>query len=110
MECIFCRIVNGEIPSEKVYEDDEVLAFKDVNPEAPCHVLLIPKKHATDLVAAGSELFSVVAGKIPMLAEKLGLQENGFRVVVNTGADGGQTVGHLHFHILGGRSLNWPPG
>lgn len=110
MDCIFCRIVNGEIPSEKVYEDDDVLAFKDVNPEAPCHVLLIPKKHAKDLIEAGSELFAVVAGKIPMLAEKLGLKENGFRVVVNTGVDGGQTVDHLHFHLLGGRSLNWPPG
>lgn len=110
MECIFCRIVKGEIPSEKVYEDDDVLAFKDVNPEAPCHVLLIPKTHAQDLIEAGSELFSVVASKVPMLAEKLGLKEKGFRVVVNTGGDGGQTVGHLHFHILGGRSLEWPPG
>lgn len=110
MECIFCRIVSGEIPSEKIYEDDEVLAFKDVSPEAPCHVLVIPKAHAKNLFEAGSELFAAVSGKVPIIAEKLGLKESGFRVVVNTGADGGQTVEHLHFHILGGRSLQWPPG
>ena len=113
MNCIFCKIIAGEIPSKKIYESERVLAFYDVDPKAPVHVLIIPKKHIDSMLAlteedapALAEIFTV-AGK---LAEELGIAENGFRLVVNTGKDGGQTMPHLHFHLLGGRSLAWPPG
>ncbi len=113
MDCLFCKIINGDIPSDKVYEDDKVFAFKDINPEAPVHILIIPKKHissANDLTSENAEVVShifLVAGK---LAKDLGFAENGYRIVNNCGTDGGQTVGHLHFHVLAGRNLGWPPG
>jgi len=113
-DCIFCRIAQGEIPSTKVYEDDLVLAFRDLDPQAPEHVLVIPKKHITsvlDFAEEDRELAAhILTVVVPKIARELGVDVGGFRLVTNTGADGGQTVGHLHFHLLGGRSLAWPPG
>jgi len=113
-DCIFCKIAQKEIPSQIVYEDERAIAFKDLSPQAPVHVLVIPKEHISGLLAMpekGAEITGHIVGEIiPRLAKELGVDEGGFRVVVNTGQDGGQTVGHLHFHLLGGRSLTWPPG
>jgi histidine triad (HIT) family protein len=109
---IFKRIMDGEIPAEIVYEDDLCLAFADINPQAPTHLLVIPRKEIRSLDALDDEDQSLVGHLhlvIRNLARELGL-DNGYRVVVNCGADGGQTVDHLHFHLLGGRSLDWPPG
>lgn len=106
--CLFCKIIKGEIPSSKVYEDDEILAFKDINPMAPVHILIIPKKHI-DGANKLNEENSAVVGKIftvvVRLAEEYHL-DNGYRIVTNVGEDGGQTVQHLHFHLLGGTKLN----
>jgi histidine triad (HIT) family protein len=111
--CIFCQIIDGKIPSKKVYEDDDVLAFHDIAPAAPTHVLVIPKKHIPSLMHLGEEDKELV-GKIHLviqkLARELGLDDKGFRVVNNIGEEGGQTVFHIHFHLLGGRTLTWPPG
>lgn len=111
-DCLFCKIVAKEIPSEKVYEDELVYAFKDVSPQAPVHFLIVPKKHISSIDEL-EESDKELVGHIMLLAKKLtgelGLT-NGYRVVINCKEDGGQTVEHLHFHILGGRSLNWPPG
>lgn len=113
-DCIFCKIAQGEIPSKKVYEDDQVLAFRDLDPQAPEHVLIIPKKHLASVMALGREDWELAAHilteVVPGIAHSLGVDVGGFRLVTNTGADGGQTVEHLHFHLLGGRSLTWPPG
>lgn len=109
---IFTKIINREIDADIVYEDDQCLAFRDVNPQAPVHVLLIPKKPVESLDAldaVDAELAAHLMLKVPQVAADLGLS-NGYRTVVNTGADGGQTVFHLHIHIMGGRSLSWPPG
>ena len=106
-ECIFCKIVNGEIPSDKVYEDDEILAFKDINPVAPVHILIIPKKHiasADDLEECDEKLIGKIFTVIKKLAKENNL-ENGYRIVNNCKEDGGQEVKHLHFHLLGGRKL-----
>jgi histidine triad (HIT) family protein len=111
-DCIFCKIAEGTIPSKKVYEDEKVLAFHDINPVAPVHVLVIPKKHITSLATMEKEdqgLIGHIFGVIHNLAEELKLQK-GYRVVNNCGEEGGQTVAHLHFHLLGGRSFAWPPG
>ncbi|MPM92477.1 Purine nucleoside phosphoramidase [bioreactor metagenome] len=111
-DCIFCRIVAEEIPCSKVYEDDLVLAFHDVNPAAPTHVLVIPKKHFTDITTLSAGDMKYVAAAISVIqqiARELEL-DSGFRVVVNTGSEAGQTVPHLHFHLLGGRKMEWPPG
>ena len=111
-DCIFCKIANGDIPSNKAYEDDQILAFHDLDPQAPVHVLVIPKKHLDSLSAATEEdaaLISHLMLKIKDIAADLGL-ENGYRVVINTGEDGGQTVKHLHVHVLGKRAMKWPPG
>jgi len=110
-ECVFCRIVNGELPAEKIFENEKYLVFSDVNPQAPVHYLVIPKEHITDLMAVKNpamlgEIFSIVQD----VAKKEGLEQKGFRVVNNCGDEGGQTVDHLHFHILGGRFMEWPPG
>lgn len=108
-DCLFCKIIKGEIPSTKVYEDELVYAFKDINPIAPVHVLIIPKQHISMLWDVNEENSAVishiyeVAGK---LAKELGL-ENGFRVATNCGEDAGQTVFHIHFHLIGGRKLGW---
>jgi histidine triad (HIT) family protein len=111
-DCLFCKIVAGEIPSSRVYEDDKVIAFHDIDKKAPVHVLIIPKKHFTSLSETPEEdmgIFAHIMGVAKQLADELKLQE-GFRIVVNTGRNGGQTVPHLHFHLLGGRPLAWPPG
>ena len=114
MECIFCKIAKGEIPADVVYEDEDILAFRDLNPQAPVHVLVIPKAHISSLDEVdGSdghrELFGHLVSKIREIAAALGLAD-GYRLVCNCGADGMQTVGHLHFHLLGGRKMTWPPG
>ena len=113
-DCIFCRIAQGEVPSTKVYEDDLVLAFRDLDPQAPEHVLVIPKKHLSSVLDFGAEdrelAAHILTDVVPALARMLGIDAGGFRLVANTGTDGGQTVGHLHFHLLGGRPLAWPPG
>ena len=106
-DCLFCKIIAGEIPSTKVYEDDSVLAFRDIAPQAPCHVLVIPKNHIADVNGITAENSAIVAHifrVIPQIAKAEGL-ENGYRVVSNCGSDAGQTVQHLHFHILGGKQL-----
>lgn len=111
--CIFCKIIKGEIPSKKVYEDEKVYAFYDISPEAPIHFLVIPKEHIESANALNEENASVVAHiflVINKLVSELGIAEKGYRIVNNTSNDGGQTVHHMHFHVLGGRSLNWPPG
>ena len=112
-DCIFCKIANGEIPTNMVYEDELVAAFNDMNPVAPVHILIVPKAHIASALELDGSNSSVVghifevAGKI---ARDKGFAENGFRLINNCGKDGGQTVGHLHFHLLAGRSLGWPEG
>ena len=108
-DCIFCKIIKGEIPSKKVYEDEEMIVIHDVAPGAPCHVLLLQKKHMQNIITADLEIVKHVMSKIGDVAKIMGVEENGFRVVINTGADGGQSVEHLHFHLLGGKKLGWPP-
>lgn len=108
MDCLFCKIIAGDIPSTKVYEDDKILAFRDINPQAPTHILVIPKVHISGCDGVTEENSGVVAHifeVIPQIAGAEGL-ENGYRVVSNCGPDAGQTVPHLHFHILGGKALN----
>ena len=111
-DCIFCKIIAGEIPSEKVYEDEAILGFRDINPAAPLHVLFIPKKHFANLGEASPE-DQALLGKMLLLvgreAAKLGLAE-GYRVVSNCGESAGQSVDHFHLHLLGGREMQWPPG
>ena len=112
-DCIFCKIIKGDIPSKKIYEDDKVLAFYDISPEAPVHFLVIPKEHiesANSIKEENSEIIAHVFCVINKLVSDLGIAESGYRIVNNCGKDGGQTVSHMHFHILGGRSLEWPPG
>ena len=112
--CIFCKITRGEIPSQIVYEDASVVAFKDLSPQAPVHVLIVPKKHIQSVAhfqAEDKELAAhIFVDVVPKLAAQLGVTDGGFRVVLNTGHDGGQTVDHLHVHLLGGRKMTWPPG
>lgn len=110
--CVFCRIAAGALPARKVHEDADILAFHDLAPQAKTHVLIIPKAHATSVLdlPAGSPVMSRLVETACRIAREGGLAESGFRLVVNTGADGGQTVPHLHLHLLGGRRLNWPPG
>ena len=113
MDCIFCKIIKGEIPSDKVYESDNVLAFKDINPMAPVHVLIIPKEHIASLNEINAEnanLIAEVYAAAAEIAKQLGVAESGYRVVTNCGQAAGQTVNHIHFHLLGGRDLAWPPG
>lgn len=112
-DCLFCKIIAGEVPSNKVYEDDLVYAFYDIAPQAPTHFIVIPKTHiasANDLDEANANVIGHIFAVIPKLAKELGFAEKGYRIVNNCGEDGGQTVGHLHFHVLAGRYLEWPPG
>jgi len=112
MDCLFCKIAAGEIAATKVYEDERVVAFNDIAPAAPTHLLLIPKEHiasAGDINDGNADVIGHIFAVAAKLAGQLGLAD-GFRVVTNCGRDGGQTVGHLHFHLLGGRQLSWPPG
>ena len=111
-DCLFCSIVSGGIPAKKVYEDEQAIAFYDIDPKAPVHVLIVPKKHITSIAAVSGEDFGIVAHLMEIaqqLAQEFKL-DKGFRLVINTGRDGGQTVDHLHVHLLGGRALGWPPG
>ncbi len=111
--CIFCKIANKEIESEIVYEDDEILAFKDLSAQAPIHFLFIPKKHIRSMNELSAEDFVLVArilGKVKDLAEEYGVSETGYRTVINCNKDAGQEVFHLHVHLLGGRAFTWPPG
>ncbi|HLR21858.1 MAG TPA: histidine triad nucleotide-binding protein [Tissierellaceae bacterium] len=111
-DCLFCKIADGDIPSEIIYEDDKVVAFKDVDPQAPVHVLVIPKDHiesVDDITSENSYLIAHIFEVINKLAKDLEL-DKGYRVVNNCKGHGGQTVNHIHFHLLGGRQLQWPPG
>ena len=112
-ECIFCKIEKGQIPCEMVYEDDKVIAFKDISPEAPVHVIIIPRRHIANLNLLKQDEVEII-GHIFIVAKKivrtLGIDKSGYRIVNNCGEQGGQTVQHLHFHLLGGRMLKWPPG
>lgn len=113
MDCLFCKIIKGEIPSTKVYEDELVYAFRDIEPQAPVHILIIPKEHiasANDLNEENASVVGHVFAVAAKIAKAEGIAESGYRIVNNCGEDGGQTVKHLHFHMLGGRSLAWPPG
>lgn len=107
-DCVFCKIIKGDIPSEKVYEDDEILAFKDINPAAPIHVLIIPKKHIATLLEISdedSELMGKMMKVVQKLAKQLDIEEKGFRLIANCGPDSGQEVMHIHFHLLAGRHM-----
>ena len=112
-QCLFCRISRGEVPANRLLETDEVLAFRDINPQAPVHILIIPREHIRSLgeIEAGH---AELVGKLHLvasdLARRAGLTEQGWRIVTNVGADAGQTVEHLHLHLLGGRAMHWPPG
>jgi histidine triad (HIT) family protein len=112
-ECLFCKIINREIPGSIVYEDDRVLAFNDIHPRAPTHVLIVPKRHITslnDLSVEDDQLVGELVRRAAAIAKERGLSDGGFRTVFNTNRDAGQTVFHIHLHLLGGRSMAWPPG
>jgi histidine triad (HIT) family protein len=109
-DCLFCKIIAGQIPGTEVYRDDRVLAIRDINPVAPTHVLLMPLRHINSIAEAGD---SDMIGALHLAAVKVAAQEglgSGYRLVINNGRDGGQTVGHLHLHLIGGRAMRWPPG
>lgn len=112
-ECIFCKIIKKQIPSEMLYEDAKVIVIKDISPQAPVHIIIIPKQHIADLNSLKQDESEII-GHIFIVAKKiaqtLGIAEDGYRIVANCGQQGGQTVQHMHFHLLGGRSLQWPPG
>ncbi len=112
-DCLFCKIIGGEIPSTKVYEDEYVYAFRDIEPQAPEHIIIVPKEHmasANDITAENSAVIGKIFEAAAKIATDLGFAEKGYRIVNNCGEDGGQTVGHIHFHLLAGRNLQWPPG
>lgn len=112
-DCIFCKIARKEIDSNIVYEDDDMIVFKDAQPQAPIHLLAITKEHISSLNEvdeSNKDLVSNIIAKIPVLAKEMGFEEDGYRLVNNIGQDGGQSVKHIHFHVLAGRSLQWPPG
>jgi histidine triad (HIT) family protein len=112
-DCLFCRIVAGEIPARFVHRDERVVAFHDVNPQAPVHLLVVPVRHVAslqDLTASDKELLGAMIEVIQIVTKETRIAESGFRTVANTGVDGGQTVDHLHLHVLGGRRMAWPPG
>jgi histidine triad (HIT) family protein len=112
-DCLFCKIVEGQIPASIVYEDDRVLAFNDINPQAPNHVLIVPKRHIAtlnDLTAADDGLVGELVRRAAAIAGERGIAAGGFRTVFNTNREAGQTVFHIHLHLIGGRSLGWPPG
>lgn len=111
--CIFCKIVNKDIPSEIVFEDEDIIVFKDIRPQAPLHLLIVPKQHIADVNELSKDNVDIIS-KIFLVAKQLALKfnvaENGYRIVVNTGRDAGQEVFHIHFHFLAGRKFSWPPG
>src|SRR5919201_2566659 len=111
--CLFCRIINREIPGSIVYEDDRILAFNDINPQAPTHVLLVPKRHIaslSELTSADDQIVGELVRRAAAIAAERGIAAGGFRTVFNTNRDAGQTVFHIHLHLLGGRGMHWPPG
>jgi histidine triad (HIT) family protein len=111
--CLFCKIINREIPGSIVYEDDQVLAFNDINPQAPTHVLLVPKRHIAsldELAPQDDPIVGELVRRAAAIARSTGIAASGYRTVFNTNRDAGQTVFHIHLHLLGGRSLGWPPG
>ncbi|HEX6575411.1 MAG TPA: histidine triad nucleotide-binding protein [Gemmatimonadaceae bacterium] len=109
--CLFCRIARGEIPSTKVAETDDAIAFRDIDPKAPTHILVIPRAHVASLAdASDATMLGSLMALAASVARSEGIDESGYRVVANTGRDGGQTVDHLHLHVLGGRHMTWPPG
>ncbi len=111
--CLFCKIADGQIPGDIVYSDEDVVAFKDINPKAPVHILIIPRRHIpsiADVTPEDGPLLGIMFSVAAKLAHKLGIDEGGYRVVSNVGRDAGQSVFHLHFHLLGGRKFAWPPG
>lgn len=113
MTCFFCKIANGEMETDKVFEDDQVVAFRDINPQAPTHVLIIPKKHIStlnDLEEDDNELVGQLFMSAKNIAKELGFSEDGYRTVFNCNGHGGQSVYHIHLHLLGGRQMGWPPG
>ncbi len=112
MDCVFCKIIAGEIPAEFVHRDDDVVAIADVNPQAPTHLLVMPVRHVPNVGELSPQTDAALIGKLVATAARLGSEggANGFRLVVNTGVDGGQTVDHTHVHVLAGRHLTWPPG
>ena len=112
-DCLFCRIVRGEVPADRVHEGDEVIAFRDIAPRAPTHILVIPRRHiasAADLTEADGPLLGQLFGAAARIARDQGIADAGYRLVTNVGAWGGQTVDHLHVHLMGGRPFEWPPG
>lgn len=112
-DCIFCKIISGDIPGDIVYQDDDVLAFRDLNPQAPTHILVIPRKHIStlnDLQADDAELVGNMYLAAKNIADEEGIAEAGYRTVMNCNAQAGQTVFHIHLHVLGGRPMSWPPG
>jgi len=112
-DCLFCKIINRDIPASVLYEDDSVLAFSDVNPQAPTHILLVPKRHISslnDLTPEDDQLVGELIRRAAAIATAHGIATSGFRTVFNTNRDAGQTVFHIHLHLLGGRSMHWPPG
>jgi len=111
--CLFCKIIEGEIPSDKVYENEHIFAFRDIDPKAPTHVLIIPKEHiatTNDLVESHKTIIGEIMLTAKQLAEEEGVAESGYRTVFNCNNDGGQAVYHIHLHLLGGRQMGWPPG
>jgi histidine triad (HIT) family protein len=112
-DCIFCKIVNKDIPAELIFEDEQIVAFNDINPQAPIHILIIPKEHfasLNDIPEEKKELLSHILLRARQIAQNIGIEENGYRIVLNTARDSGQEVFHIHFHLLGGRRMTWPPG
>ena len=113
MECLFCKIIEKEIPSGIVYEDNEIIAFNDINPQAPVHVIIIPKKHIekiSDIMSEDIDIIGKLIFTAKNIAKEQGISESGYRLVFNCNKDAGQAVFHIHLHLLGGRKLNWPPG
>ena len=112
-DCLFCKILDGEIPCDRVYENDQVIAFRDVNPQAPTHILVIPRKHIStvnDLTADDKNIVGEMMLAAQAVAKQEGIEESGYRLIMNCNEGAGQTVFHIHLHILGGRRMNWPPG
>lgn len=113
MDCIFCGIADGTIPATIVFSDDQVVAFRDIHPVATTHILVVPRRHMTSIADATSPADELLLGHLLFVAKDLAVNaglDHGYRLVINTGAEGGQTVGHLHLHLIGGRSMHWPPG
>lgn len=113
MDCIFCKIANGEIPAKIIYQDDSIVAFDDINPQAPIHTIIIPRKHIAtlnDVKNEDSELIAHMIQSANLLAKQSDIAKDGYRIVMNCNAHGGQTVFHIHLHLLGGRHMGWPPG